>query len=204
MLAADLDGDGVTDVLSGFNLFHGHDDGSFTCTVIQNGAPYGERVFGPMDLDGDGALDLITGSIGGSPTLVDVIPVYSRGGAYVAGAWRIGALSFTAEPGGLRAGLFDADGDGVRDRQRPHLPGGGAAGRHVGGEMDAPGGPDRRVAASDADDAHAAPVPKTHEETPQESDTGQSTRPAGAGLPGLDLEQCAQGRLLRLPLRQDA
>ena len=113
--AGDFDGDGLTDVLSGTNLFLGKADGSFACEA-SGLVVYDGKVMGPIDIDGDGAMDVLSVSFngGGSSTSTTVwaTPFFRRGAAFVSGANRRIDVPLGTTFSGTRATFLDVTGDG--------------------------------------------------------------------------------------------
>ena len=113
--AGDFDGDGHTDVLSGTNLFKGKADGSFTCEP-SGLTVYGGTIMGPVDVDGDGAMDVLSVEFNGggssTTTTVWVTPVFRRGAVFVSGANRRLDVPFGTTFDGTRSVFLDVTGDG--------------------------------------------------------------------------------------------
>ena len=115
IVAGDFDGDGRSDVLSGTNLFKGTASGGFTCEP-SGLAVYGGRVMGPVDVDGDGTMDVLSvsfaGGGGSTTTSVVVTPYFHRGAGFVSGANRRVEVPFATNAEGTRAAFLDVTGDG--------------------------------------------------------------------------------------------
>ena len=113
--AGDFDGDGRTDVLSGTNLFRGRADGSFTCEP-SGLTVYGGTIMGPIDIDGDGAMDVLSVEFNGggssTTTTVWVTPYFRRGAVFVSGANRRLDVPFATTFDGTRSAFVDVTGDG--------------------------------------------------------------------------------------------
>lgn len=118
IVAGDFNGDGRTDVLSGRNLFKGTDGGGFACEP-SGFVTYGDRVMGPVDIDHDGANDVLVVGFGGvaegTTTSVWATPHFHRGTTFVSGAPREIDLPLqrTFEP--TRATFLDVTGDGQKE-----------------------------------------------------------------------------------------
>ncbi|MDB4939454.1 MAG: hypothetical protein JWP87_6426 [Labilithrix sp.] len=115
IVAGDFDGDGLTDVLSGTNLFKGTAGGGFTCEP-SGLVVYSGKVMGPVDIDGDGAKDVIVVSFngGGSSTTTTVwaTPYFRRGATFVSGANRRLDVPLATTFDGTRSAFVDVTGDG--------------------------------------------------------------------------------------------
>ena len=115
IVAGDFDGDGNTDVLSGTNLFKGKADGTFACEP-SGLVVYGGKVMGPIDVDGDGAMDVLSVEFngGGSSTTTTIYatPYFRRGTAFVAGANRRIDVPLATTFDGTRSTFLDVTGDG--------------------------------------------------------------------------------------------
>jgi hypothetical protein len=116
IVAGDFDGDGRTDVLSGTNLFKGTADGNFVCEP-SGLVVYGGKVMGPIDVDGDGKMDVLSmsfnsGGHSSTNTTVWVTPYFRRGAAFVAGANRRIDVPFGTAYPGTRSTFLDVTGDG--------------------------------------------------------------------------------------------
>jgi hypothetical protein len=115
LVAGDFDGDGHTDVLAGTNLFKGKADGTFACEP-SGLVVYGGTVMGPIDIDGDGAKDVLVVEFngGGSSTTTTVwaTPYFRRGATFATGANRGIDVPFGTTFDGTRSGFLDVTGDG--------------------------------------------------------------------------------------------
>jgi hypothetical protein len=112
VFAADIDGDGDVDVVSGDRLdnrirWHRNDGGSWVTATIDSNADEARSVFA-ADIDGDGDVDVLSASSGD-----DTIAWYENT-AGDGSAWT--ARNIRTDAGGARA-VFAADVDGDGDRR---------------------------------------------------------------------------------------
>lgn len=115
IVLGDFDGDGLSDVLSGTNLFKGQADGTFACEP-SGLTLYGGTVMGPVDVDGDGAMDVLSVEFNGggssSSTTIYVTPYFRRGAVFVGGANRRIDVPLATTFDGTRSAFRDVTGDG--------------------------------------------------------------------------------------------